>query len=184
MKAALSLAALAASASALAMPQKRASSCPADLNGDFTAPQYIVPVDSANPDKAFGTQYDGNVSSTVSTIFQFNVPSSYSGKTCSVIMLLPNTENVQQFSGDGVLNFALMQNLVNLQSTTWNSKGPVKANHGNLTVKEGNNYVVNSFPCTAGYQLPYQVSSATGKTNVTFFEETAAPPTGLYVRAC
>jgi Ubiquitin 3 binding protein But2 C-terminal domain len=184
MKATLALA-LAATTSAAAIPaalQKR-DDCPTDLNGDYAAPALIVPVDSANPENAAGTQYLGTVSKTVDTLFQFNIPSTYSGKTCSLIMLLPSTPNVQQFSGDGILHTTLLQNQVST-STTWNTKGPVSTDHGNVTVVEGNSYTLATFDCPAGYQLTYDVGSADGNTELTWFETSQDPATGLWVRAC
>ena len=169
-------------AAATALPQGHAA-CATNLNGDFTAPDLIVPVSSTQPNTAYGTQYVAEISNAYDTLFQFNLPSSYSGMTCSLLMLLPSSANVQSFSGDGVLNFALMSHQVTA-STTWSSKGGVETNHGNLTVAEGHNYLVATFSCPAGYELTYQVSSATGGTNTTFFETTQSPPVGLYVRAC
>ncbi|GAM86904.1 hypothetical protein ANO11243_049250 [Dothideomycetidae sp. 11243] len=64
------------------------SGCPANLNGNWQYPHLIVPVSSSSPNTAYGTQYFGTINSTVSSIFNFDIPASYAGKTCSVVSCL------------------------------------------------------------------------------------------------
>merc|ERR1712157_625938 len=59
------------------------SGCPANLDGEYQYPHLIVPVSSENKDKAYGTSYNGTISPSVSSIFNFDLPYSYEGQTCS-----------------------------------------------------------------------------------------------------
>merc|ERR1711939_444695 len=55
------------------------SGCPANLDGEYQYPHLIVPVSSENKDKAYGTSYNGTISPSVSSIFNFDLPYSYEG---------------------------------------------------------------------------------------------------------
>merc|ERR1719197_328484 len=65
------------------------SGCPANLDGEYQYPHLIVPVSSENKDKAYGTSYNGTISPSVSSIFNFDLPYSYEGQTCSLVFLFP-----------------------------------------------------------------------------------------------
>lgn len=67
----------------------KANNCPVDLNGNYQYPHLIVPVNSEHPSQAYGTNYFGMVSSTTCSIFNFDIPSSYSGRTCTLLFLWP-----------------------------------------------------------------------------------------------
>ncbi|NRJ85582.1 hypothetical protein F3A95_23905, partial [Salmonella enterica subsp. enterica serovar Typhi] len=87
-----------------------ASGCPASLSGTHEFPHLIVPVDKNSPTTAGGTSYNGTFSSTVSSVFVFDIPASDSGKTCSLVFLLPSQGDLVTsaftLSGSGSLNFA------------------------------------------------------------------------------
>ena len=86
-------------------------SCPTTVNtaATYQYPHLIVPVSSTSPNTAYGTGYNGIVNSTVSTIFNFDIPSSYSGKTCSLVFLFPLQSQLETssytFSGNGAIDF-------------------------------------------------------------------------------
>merc|ERR1712072_976022 len=57
--------------------------CATTLNeGSYETPHLIVPVNKDSPDESYGTSYFGQVNSTTSSIFNFDVPYDYEGKTC------------------------------------------------------------------------------------------------------
>ncbi|KAG9816487.1 hypothetical protein KCV05_g20465, partial [Aureobasidium melanogenum] len=64
--------------------------CATTLTGAYQTPHAIIPVNKNSPSTSYGTQYDAYLSSSNSTIFNFDIPSSYAGKQCTVIFLLPN----------------------------------------------------------------------------------------------
>ena len=66
-------------------PEPETTSCPLDLDADFEFPHLIIPVDESQPDLAPGTSYNGKVSNTVSSLFNFDIRPEYSGKQCSLI---------------------------------------------------------------------------------------------------
>lgn len=169
---------------AVAAPQP--SSCPANLKGDFQYPHLIVPVDSSMPDKAFGTSYNGKVDSNVSSIFNFDIPPSYAGHTCSLIFLFPKQSQLQtssySISGDGKLLFWLLNGNA-LQSTTYNNK----PSHKKLLLQEnaqpGNSYVVSTGACAAGQRMSVELA-ATKSYALDYFQDYNPSPIGLYLTMC
>ncbi|PWY86069.1 hypothetical protein BO70DRAFT_289373 [Aspergillus heteromorphus CBS 117.55] len=166
--------------------QSSAASCPTDLSGDYEYPHLIVPINSSTPDTAFGSQFFGTVSSTVSTIFNFDIPSSDAGKTCSLIFLLPNKQDLETssytFSGDGKVDFSLLSSAASLK-TSYSNAPSVQQDYGDFTLSPGNSYLISSFSCPAGETVSYEMKEA-GSTYLNFFEDYNPSPLGLYITVC
>jgi hypothetical protein len=160
-------------------------SCPADLNGNYQYPHLIVPVDSSSPDKAAGTQYNGKVTSTISSIFNFDVPASYTG-TCSLVFLFPEQKDLETssftFNGDGAIDFKQLSTVAS-QSTTFANQGGVATDFGAKTVTPGTSTVISTFACPAGQAVSYELSAVSG-TSLEFFQDYNPSPIGLYIRTC
>ncbi|PIG90344.1 GPI anchored cell wall protein [Aspergillus arachidicola] len=158
-------------------------SCPTDLSGEYEFPHLIIPIDSSSPDTAAGTSYNGTISSTVSTIFNFDIPSSDAGKTCSLVFLFPKKEDLEtssySFSGDGKVDFASLQSAAT-QSTTYNNAPAVKEDYGDFTISPGNSYLISTFECPAGQAVSYEMKNS-GSTELDFFEDYNPSPLGLYI---
>jgi hypothetical protein len=148
-------------------------SCPTDLSGDYEYPHLIIPVDSSSPDTAAGTSFNGTVSSTVSTIFNFDIPSDDAGKRCSLVFLFPKKEDLEtssySFSGDGKIDFASLESAAS-ESTTYNNAPTVKEDYGETTISPGNSYLISTFECPAGQAVSYEMKNA-GSTSLDFFED-------------
>ncbi|KAL4922549.1 ubiquitin 3 binding protein But2 C-terminal domain-containing protein [Aspergillus aurantiobrunneus] len=167
-------------------PQPSGGSCPTDLSGNYEFPHLIIPVDSSSPDDAPGTSFNGTVSSTISTIFNFDIPASDAGKTCSLVFLFPKQEDLEtssfSFSGDGKVQFASLESPAD-QGTSYNNAPSVNQNYGDFTVCPGNSYAIHSFECPAGETVAYQMTNA-GSTDLDFFEDYNPSPLGLYITVC
>ncbi|KXG50308.1 uncharacterized protein PGRI_062750 [Penicillium griseofulvum] len=178
----------ASSASAIPSATKSSSgSCPTTLTtGSYEYPHLIIPVDSSSPDTAAGTSYNGTVSSTISSAFNFDIPSSDSGKTCSLVFLFPELQDLEtssySFNGDGKIDFAKLSSAVD-ESTTFNNMPSVSQDLGDITVSPGNSYVVSTFACPAGETVAYEMKSS-GSTDLNFFEDYNPSPLGLYITTC
>jgi hypothetical protein len=161
------------------------SSCPNNLNGDYQYPHLIVPVDSSSPNQAGGTQYNGKVTSSISSIFNFDIPSSYTG-TCSLIFLFPEQKDLETSSftssGDGVIDFKQLSNVAS-QSTTFANQGAVSQDFGSKTVTPGTSTVVSTFACPAGKAVSYELSAVSG-ASLEFFQDYNPSPIGLYITTC
>ena len=148
-------------------------SCPADLSGDYEFPHLIIPIDSSSPDEAYGTQFNGTVTPTVSTIFNFDIPATAAGKTCTLVFLFPRQEDLEtsafDFSGDGTIQFSAVETYAT-ESTTYNNAPQISQNLGQFTVSPGNSYTVCSSECPAGQTVGYEMST-TGTTELEFFED-------------
>ncbi|PQE29433.1 gpi anchored cell wall protein [Rutstroemia sp. NJR-2017a WRK4] len=168
-------------------PSASSSSCPTNLNGEYQYPHLIVPVSSASPSTAYGTSYNGVVNSTVSSIFNFDIPSSYTG-TCSLIFLFPTQDQLETssytFSGNGDVDFAQLSTIAT-QSTTYGSVGSVEKDFGTFTVTPGSSTVISTFACPAGETVSYDLSEgASGTTDLWFFQDYNPSPLGLYITTC
>lgn len=155
-------------------PSGTGSPCSTDLiSGNFEFPHLIVPVDSSSPDTAAGTQFKAEVTSTISTIFNFDIPASDAGKTCTLVFHFPEQRNLQTssftFSGDGKVDFAELSSPAT-QSTTSNNAPSVKTDFGVTTIAPGNSYVISTFACPSGEAVAFELKEA-GTTNFTFFED-------------
>lgn len=160
--------------------------CPTDLSAAYEFPHLIVPVSSTNPDKAYGNSYSGLVSrSDVRTIFNFDIPASDTGKTCSLVFLFPRKEwlttSAFTISGDGNFGFASLAGVAN-QGTTYNNAPDIAKDYGVLNLSPGNSYRVATFACPAGTTQSY-VMTATG-ADLRYFQDYNPSPIGLYITVC
>lgn len=164
-----------------------ASSCPASLSGTYEFPHLIVSVDKAQPNTAGGTSYNGTISSTVSSIFNFDIPSSDSGKTCTLVFLLPTqselTTSAFGLSGSGGFDVAELSGPAT-EKTTYNTVPSVARDLGGpSSVTSGNEYVIASGACPAGSSVGFEVS-ATGSLSLNYFQDSDRASIGFYVTVC
>ncbi|CAN9278460.1 unnamed protein product [Alternaria alternata] len=160
--------------------------CPQDLNGNYQYPHLIVPVDSEHPDKAYGTSYNGTISAHICTIFNFDIPASYAGKTCSAMFMLPKKEDLETsdytISGQGECTVSKLKGNANTQ-TTWNN-APAKAGDlASVQLSPGNTYTVESGDCEAGKTVSYEICGS-GDFSINYFQDYNPSPIGMYIRQC
>jgi hypothetical protein len=163
------------------------TSCGTTLtSGKFEFPHLIIPVDSNSPNTASGTSFNGKVTSTVSSIFNFDIPQSDSGKTCSLVFLFPEQADLETssftFNGDGRVDFAELSSPAS-SSTTFNNAPSVMKDLGEFTLSPGNSHVVSTFSCPAGQAVAFEMKNA-GSTSLDFFEDFNPSPLGLFITVC
>ncbi|TVY34557.1 hypothetical protein LSUB1_G007246 [Lachnellula subtilissima] len=161
------------------------TTCPANLSGAYQFPHLIVPVSSSSPTTAAGTSFNGMITSTVSSIFNFDIPTTLTG-TCSLVFLFPLqsqlTTSSFKFSGNGVLDFKQLTTVATT-STTFANMGSVKTEFGTKTITPGSSTVITTFACPAGQAVSYEISSVSG-TSLTYFQDFNPSPIGLYITSC
>ena len=149
------------------------SACQTSLSGAYQTPHLIVPISSSFPDESCGTSYTGQINSTTSTIFNFDIPSSYSGKQCSVVFLFPQKSDLEtssyDFSGSGSLSFSQLSGACS-QDTTWNTAPSVSSQMNSIAIQSGNSYVVSTGSCNAGQSQTVMLGSQ-GGLSLNFFED-------------
>ncbi|KAG9553645.1 hypothetical protein KCU79_g11918, partial [Aureobasidium melanogenum] len=143
--------------------------CATTLTGAYQTPHAIIPVNKNSPTTSYGTQYDATISESNSTIFNFDIPSSYAGKQCTVIFLLPNKSQLAtsdfNLSGAGGITFDQLTSPAPL-SVTYATCPAVKTTLDTISsVTPGNSYVVSSGACQAGSTISI-LASATGSLNL------------------
>ena len=164
-----------------------ASSCPASLSGNYEYPHLIVPINKDTPDAPGGTSYNGTINPSISSIFNFDIPSSDSGKTCTLVFFFPTqselTTSAFSLSGSGGFDVALLSSPAT-ESTTYNTVPSVKKDLGGpSSVTPGNEYVIYSGACSAGSTLGFEVTS-TGGLDLNYFQDYNPYPIGLFVTVC
>lgn len=146
--------------------------CPQDLNGPYQYPHLIVPVSSKNPNTAYGTQYNATINPDTCTIFNFDIPQSYSGKQCSLEFLFPKQSQLQTssftFNGKGGLEFYQLSSPANAQTTYANT--PSKKEFGMISPQPGNSYTISNYACPAGKTPSIEVCS-TGGLDLEYFQD-------------
>ncbi|KAF2137171.1 uncharacterized protein K452DRAFT_312603 [Aplosporella prunicola CBS 121167] len=160
--------------------------CPKDLQGDYQYPHLIVPVNSTTPDQAYGTSYNGEISSHVCSTFNFDIPQSYEGSTCSVVFLFPKKEDLETsnytVSGSGSAKFSELSSAVS-QETTWKTVPETSKDLGSISLEAGNGYTITSGECQAGKTVSYEICGE-GSFSLNYFQDYNPSPLGLYVRKC
>ncbi|KFY95060.1 hypothetical protein V500_02964 [Pseudogymnoascus sp. VKM F-4518 (FW-2643)] len=160
--------------------------CPTNLNGPYKFPHLIIPIDSSKPDTAPGTSYFGTVSSTVSSIFNFDIPAADSGKKCSLVFLFPTQAELETssftISGNGGLDFSKLSGTAT-GSTTFNNAPNVQTDYGVTIVSPGHSYNIATFDCPAGTAISFEIK-ASGDTWFNYFQDYNQSPIGLYITTC
>ncbi|KAF2156886.1 glycoside hydrolase family 17 protein [Myriangium duriaei CBS 260.36] len=159
-----------------------ASTCPTNLNGPFEFPHLLVPISSTSPNTAFGTQYSATINPFTSSLFNFDIPVSDAGKTCTLVFLWATTASYT-FNNAGGLAVSQLSAPAG-QGTTYANVPSSKGVGAVDAVVPGGNYVVASGPCQAGQTVGYRVDS-TGGADLTYFQNfDPKGPIGLYLTVC
>ncbi|KAK4897619.1 hypothetical protein LTR27_004765 [Elasticomyces elasticus] len=170
-------------------PSANGTSCPTNLDGQYQFPHLLIPVNSETPNTAFGTQYNGVISSTVSSIFNFDVPSDYAGKTCSLVFLFPEKAALQTsaytFNTHGGISVSELSSPATAKTTYATVPAVSVADFGSIaSLKAGSKNVVASQKCAAGRTVSYMFKS-TGGLDLKWFQDAQSPsPIGAYITAC
>ena len=154
-------------------PPPSPKTCPIGLTSPYQYPHEIIPVSSTTPDKAPGTSYFGSINPTTSSLYVFDIPSDYAGRTCTLEFFLPAAKDLKTssytISGSGALDFAKLQANPN-QGTTFNNKPGIATDYGVTNVSPGGSYSIATFDCPAGSQISFEISSS-GGTCLTYFQD-------------
>ncbi|GAB7362933.1 hypothetical protein MBLNU230_g3232t1 [Neophaeotheca triangularis] len=160
--------------------------CPTNLSGTYEYPHLIVPVKEDNPDKAYGTSYNGEVSDSTSSIFNFDIPYSYEGKTCTVVFMFPKKEDLEtsdyDFSGSGDVDFSMLEKPAT-EDTTYNTCPKDAEDYGTTHIQPGNSYVVSTGDCQAGQRVGYKMSAG-DDTDLTWFNDYNPASVGMFMTVC
>lgn len=162
------------------------TACQTSLTGAYQTPHLIIPITSKSPNTPEGTSYNATINSEYSTIFNFDIPSSYAGKTCSVIFLFPEQKDLETsaytFSGSGDLVFYELSGVANEQ-TTYNNAPAKNETLNTIAIQSGNSYVVSTGMCAGDTTESIELSSQNG-LSLEFFEDWNPSSLGLYITSC
>ncbi|EMC91171.1 glycoside hydrolase family 17 protein [Baudoinia panamericana UAMH 10762] len=142
----------------------------------------------SQPDTAYGTQYNGTINPTVSTIFNFDLPASYARQTCSLVFLFPEQAALQTsaytFNGQGGMAVNELSSAVTAQ-TTYNTVPQVSVSGRGtiISLQPGNSYVMATQACAAGFRVAYEFVS-TGGLDLEYFQDDNPSPLGAFITIC
>jgi hypothetical protein len=160
------------------------TSCPVDLNGAYEFPHLIVPVHKYHRDLPMGNKLNGTIDEWTCTTYNFDIHPDDTGKTCSLIFLLPKHEDLEtssyKFEGEGYLHFNKLSNPVN-EKTTFNNKG-AWTRVSTTAIEEDTKISAWSGPCEAGKKVGYEVCGE--GIDLEYFQDYNPSPIGLYMRVC
>jgi hypothetical protein len=153
--------------------------------GEWQFPHLIIPISKSSPQNAPGTSFDGTVTPDVSSIFNFDIPQSYSGEKCTLVFDFPTQSQLETssftLSGGGAVDFARLSSPAT-QSTSFSNAPGVAMDLGTVTMAPGNSYSISSFSCPAGQAIAFKLSSV-GGTSLTYFQDFNPCPIGLFITA-
>ncbi|KAK5130775.1 hypothetical protein LTR08_001665 [Meristemomyces frigidus] len=157
--------------------------CPAELNKNFEFPHMIVHVDSANPDKVYGNSLNGAVTSSVSSLFKFDIPASDAGKQCTLEFLLPHKDALETSSytstGDHVFDFFKLEEPASWNNT-WNNAPATSDVLGTYKLTPDSATAISTFDCPAGQAIGFWMDSPNGAM-LNYFQDFNPCPIGLYI---
>jgi glucan endo-1,3-beta-D-glucosidase len=154
-----------------------------DLSGLYEIPHLLVPIDLSNAGNIIGNRYVAQISSTHSTLFNFDIPPEYQGKTCNLVFHVPPESqewwHPWHLTTPGGIIFSKLEvpatAISSSDSVSSSSSGPI----GAVNSLESGGYLVNSAPCEAGKKLGYR-ADALGATDLQYFQMTS-PVAGLFM---
>lgn len=157
---------------------------PTEINGDYQVPRLIVPIDLVVPDRVIGNSYSADISPSKSTLFNFYIPLTYTGKACALSFYIPPDDpdvwtpyEIYALGGASVHQLYLR---VNENTTAQNVGGEAIA--GIVPeIRAGMRHVIWDGPCPLGQELGYRVDSV-GGLDMRFFQ-LEKPPLGLFIVA-
>ncbi|RSS53548.1 hypothetical protein EF912_18150 [Streptomyces sp. WAC07061] len=108
------------------------------LTASAAALTTAAPAHAADPvPSAFGTRFNGHITRTISTIFNFDVRGEFAGRRCSLDFLTPG--NPPSLAPG---------NLPSQDFRSWPQ-----------SIVPGNSYTIDTFDCPAGTRIAYQIGS-------------------------
>ncbi|KIW05813.1 uncharacterized protein PV09_03019 [Verruconis gallopava] len=159
------------------VPGQLFGACPANFEGEHQFPTSVIPISTAELNKAYGNQ-DAYIDDKVSSVFNFELPVSFAGKTCSLFFFWPQGRtDICTFSGQGLASFDLVGRAD--AATTCASRPQVYRHLNDIPMKPGTTYWIADHPCTPG-PVSFEISGKQGFA-LTFAQH---QPIGLYIRAC
>lgn len=158
------------------------STSPPELIGPFEAPSLIVPVDKSNPTRVVDNHFIAQLSSTRSTLFNFNIPLGRVGKMCNVVFHLP-VENHEwwqpfQLNAPGGISIAQLEQPATV-TTTFSTIGNTRPVGSVTQLTQGQRHIISSEPCEAGKTVGYEVDAING-LDLQYFQM-VEPASGLFI---
>lgn len=152
-------------------------------------PRLIIPLDKRQPDRAFGTQKEGNIQHAVNTEISFDVPSNNAATYCKLSFYIntdPKKNAPRALWGEAPYRFnisSLASNSIDPWNDSWNSHPKSQEHVGWVEVNHAGNVKTSdlSVPCAKGNTAQYIMYPDNPKRDFgfTWFELDYEPPHGI-----
>lgn len=183
----LSMATAIPTSAADTLVKKQAQNCPLYLpSNNFEFPHLIVPISQVSPHAILGNSFTPAVSpNDFATIFNFDIPASRTGQTCTLYFSFPTQSQLVTTSytywGAGTFSFVQYQNNTGVTATTtWNTQ-PSASGSQSVTLTQvapGRAYKVWTGTCPVGL-LSWRMSST--DSCMWYFQDFNECAIGVYI---
>ena len=157
--------------------------------GKTIYPNLLIKVDSAQPEKHYGTGYNISLSATVSTIVSFDIEQGASGY-CQLNFLLPfnpGSDTSAPFgyfaTENGKISVYELEGSPNKDSTSYSNKPAHSEEVSSFSLTKGQTSYGYVFVCPIGQRVSYELVAQQG-TVVEIFEDYNPPPIGVVINEC
>lgn len=156
---------------------------PLTLIGLFEVPHLLVPIDDVYPNTIIGSQYIARLSSTHSTLVNFDVSPDHARKTCSLVFYLPASTDewfqpLQLRALGGISVSKLDSPATDTTSSSTVGSSSLVGTVGELA-QGGQGNLVSSAPCEAGETVGYRIDAVNG-LDLQYFQM-VMPASGLFM---
>ncbi|OAG37355.1 hypothetical protein AYO21_08432 [Fonsecaea monophora] len=155
----------------------------------FEFPHLMIPISSTNPNTAYpNTNTPYVTAADIEMIFNFDIPTSRKGQTCTMEFLLPNKTELSTSSfevtgliGSYVFSLSVLGGGAVEGNTTYNNQ-PLQANpHGlpkTMHMEPGHAYAIASTICVPG---KIGITMSSPDSSLTWFQDWNQCAIGLYI---
>lgn len=162
--------------------------CPKNLSGTYEFPHLIVPIDSTQPNTALADTFSPSITSTVSTIFNFDIPDEPQGQTCSLIFLFPSLSALPashyNLTGGGYIEFTSLDFVAFKDETTYANAPRILQSFGAYKMEPGGAYRLATWTCQGFSKIAFEMRSVAG-TSLEYFQDSGPEaPFGLFITTC
>ena len=177
------------SASTVTVTQSSTTSSASICVQSTTYPNLLIPVNSQQANKVYGTGYNVTCDSNSETLVTFNVNQNATGQ-CQLNFMLPehpgsDTPNPFTYSAtdNGKIDVYSLNSAPNKDTTNYSNKPARGDKVATFTLVKGQTNYGYTFTCPAGQTVSYDLVAQQG-TSVQIFEDYNPPAIGVVINQC
>ena len=165
--------------------------CPAYLppSPNYEFPHLSIPISQSNPDATFPNTYTPYVTADdISMVFDFDIPDSRQGQSCTIEFLLPNRSqlstsdfHLSRVNGTYIFSLSVLGTGAVEGETTFNNQILQANPHGfprTIQMQPGHAYVLGTTICVPGR---FGLTMSSPDSDLTWFQDWGQCPIGVFI---